>query len=90
MEGMSSTPEQHLSARRTSHAGGSALLTAVLVVGVVLTAVSMVALVWLLAAYFAGAPSHAALYGLSLFGMPTGFALLLLYVVLSAVRRSRL
>ena len=44
----------------------------------------------LLTAYFTGVPSHAALYALSLFGMPTGFALLLLYVILAAVLRSRL
>lgn len=90
MGGMSTTPVQHDSDASSTRRSGSPLLTGVLAVGVLLTAVSLVALVWLLAAYFAGAPSHPALYGLSLYGMPTGFALLLLYVILAAVRRSRL
>lgn len=90
MGGMSSTPAQHDSPTRPTGRSGSTLLTGVLVVGVLLTAVSLIALVWLLVGYFAGAVSHAALYGLSLFGMPAGFALLLLYVILAAIRRSRL
>lgn len=90
MGGMSPTPVQHDTRSPSARRSGSALLTGVLAVGVVLTAVSLVALVWLLAAYFAGAPSHPGLYALSLYGMPTGFALLLLYVILAAIRRSRL
>lgn len=90
MGGMSSTPAQHDSSARPTGRSGSPLLTGVLVVGVLLTAVSLIALVWLLTAYFTGAPSHPSFYALSLFGMPAGFALLLLYVILAAIRRSRL
>lgn len=66
-------------------------LRAVLVVGVLVTAVSGLALIGVLASYFAGAaPAFLpALYALSLFGLPLGFTLMVLYVVLSAVRRSR-
>lgn len=90
MESMSSTPAPQQSPPAPARRPGSALLSAVLVVGVALTAVSMVALAWLLGAYFTGGTSHPTLYALSLYGMPAGFALLLLYVVLAAIRRSRL
>ena len=90
MECMSSPSVQQHPHRTPAPRAGSPLLTGVLVVGVLLTAASLIALVWLLTAYFTGVPSHAALYALSLFGMPTGFALLLLYVILAAIRRSRL
>lgn len=90
MGGMSSPSVQHDSATRPTRRPGSPLLTGVLVVGVLLTVISLIALAWLLAAYFSGVSSHPTLYALSLFGMPTGFALLLLYVILAAIRRSRL
>ena len=54
------------------------------------TAVSFVALLGLLAAYFFSWPAVPALYALAMFGLPVGFSLMLLHVVLSAVRRSRL
>ena len=62
----------------------------VLVLGVTVTAVSFVALLGLLAAYFFSWPAVPALYALAMFGLPVGFSLMLLHVVLGAVRRSRL
>lgn len=62
----------------------------VLVLGVTVTAVSFVALLGLLAAYFFSWPAVPALYALAMFGLPVGFSLMLLHVVLGAVGRSRL
>lgn len=62
----------------------------VLALGVTVTAVSFIALLGLLAAYFFSWPAVPALYALALFGLPVGFALMVLHVVLGAVRRSRL
>ena len=61
----------------------------VLVAGVAVTAVSALALVALLAAYFLSWPASPALFALALFGLPVGFGLMLLHVVLGAVRRAR-
>ena len=61
----------------------------VLVLGVAVTAVSALALVALLVAYFLAWPASPALFALALFGLPVGFGLMLLHVVLGAVRRSR-
>ena len=47
------------------------------------------ALVALLVAYFLAWPASPALFALALFGLPVGFGLMLLHVVLGAVRRSR-
>ncbi|SJN16204.1 hypothetical protein FM117_00310 [Micrococcus luteus Mu201] len=70
----------------TDHRGGRGV---VLVLGVAVTAVSALALVALLAAYFLAWPASPALFALALFGLPVGFGLMLLHVVLGAVRRSR-
>ena len=68
-----------------------AVLRMLLAVGVTVTAVSGLALVGALASYFLDAtPAFLpVLYGLSLFGLPLGFTLMVLFVVVSAVRRSR-
>ena len=68
------------------HRGGRGV---VLVLGVAVTAVSALALVALLVAYFLAWPASPALFALALFGLPVGFGLMLLHVVLGAVRRSR-
>ena len=64
-------------------------LRAVLVAGVAVTAVSALALAALLVAYFLSAPALPLLDRLALYGLPAGFGLLVLHLVLSAVRRAR-
>ncbi len=88
--GMSQTtarPAPAPSAPAADRRGGRGV---VLVLGVTVTAVSFVALLGLLAAYFFSWPAVPALYALAMFGLPVGFSLMLLHVVLGAVRRSRL
>lgn len=70
---------------RSSAPGG--VLPAVLMLGVLITAVSAIALAVILGAYALSADVHPVFYGLALWGVPGGFALLLIYVVLSARRR---
>ena len=67
----------------------SPLARAVLVAGAAVTLVSALALLALLGAYFLSAPAVPALYRLPLYGLPVGFGLLVLYLVLSAVGRGR-
>lgn len=88
--GMSQTtarPAPSPSAPAADRRGGRGV---VLVLGVTVTAVSFVALLGLLAAYFFSWPAVPALYALAMFGLPVGFSLMLLHVVLGAVRRARL
>ncbi len=80
-------PDTSLGDRK--HAG-SPLLTAVLVLGVVVMLASLLALILLLTAYFSAGTAWPPLYALTMFGLPAGFALMFLHVVLSAIRRSRL
>ena len=75
---------------RTDRVPGAALRT-LLAVGVAVTALSGLALIGALASYFLGVTLAylPVLYGLSLFGLPLGFTLMVLHMVVSAVRRSR-
>lgn len=84
--GMPRTSTLPASAPAADHRGGRGV---VLVLGVAVTAVSALALVALLVAYFLAWPASPALFALALFGLPVGFGLMLLHVVLGAVRRSR-
>lgn len=81
----STLPASAPAADPADHRGGRGL---VLVLGVAVTAVSALALVALLVAYFLAWPASPALFALALFGLPVGFGLMLLHVVLGAVRRS--
>ncbi|MGC5049006.1 hypothetical protein [Micrococcus porci] len=71
--------------------GARRALRVMLTAGVVLTVVSGLGLLGALAAYFLhAAPAFLpALYAVSLFGLPLGFTLMVLHVVLSAVLRAR-
>ncbi|GAB3850209.1 hypothetical protein [Nesterenkonia populi] len=60
---------------------------AALILGVIITAVSFVALLVILSLYFVETTPHAALYWLSLWGLPLGFMLMLSYVLLALRRR---
>ncbi|GAA1808760.1 hypothetical protein [Nesterenkonia flava] len=61
-----------------------------LILGVVVTAASFVALLVILGFYFAGSSQHPQLFGTALWGFPVGFTLMCLYVIFSLGRRRRL
>lgn len=64
-------------------------LRALLIVGAALTAVSFAAMVLLLASYFLQITAWPVFYWFGLFGLPLGFALMLVYVIVKAVLRRR-
>lgn len=67
----------------------SVLARSVLRVGVVLTALSFVALLVILGLYFAEIDPHPGLYWTTLWGFPLGFALMCTYVLTAVARRRR-
>lgn len=72
--------------RTDARRGGRGL---VLAAGVTVTVASLLALLGLLGAYFLSWPALPALYAMALFGLPAGFALMVLHVALGAAGRSR-
>ncbi|WP_120003221.1 hypothetical protein [Nesterenkonia muleiensis] len=58
-----------------------------LILGVVITAVSFIALLVILGLYFADIIPHQSLYWATLWGFPAGFALMCLHLLLSLGRR---
>ncbi|NLS09938.1 hypothetical protein HGQ17_07970 [Nesterenkonia sp. MY13] len=65
----------------------SPLLRAILVLGVIATAVSFAALLVILGMYFTPSDAHPALYGTALWGFPVAFVLMCTYMMLSLGRR---
>lgn len=64
-------------------------LRALLIAGAALTAVSFAAMVLLLVSYFLQITAWPVFYWFGLFGLPLGFALMLVYVIVKAVLRRR-
>lgn len=79
------------SAPRTAPAadGGRPLRRVVLAAGAAVTAVGALSLLVVLVGYFLSWPSSPVLFGIALFGLPVGFVLLMLHLVMAAVARSR-
>ncbi|NYJ16043.1 hypothetical protein [Nesterenkonia sandarakina] len=79
------TTAVHGSDRRRTSRPGQALLWS----GVVITALSGIALLVILSLYFMQADPHPVFYGLALWGFPLGFALLVGFLLFSVNRRRR-
>lgn len=73
----------------TLSADRSPLARAVLILGVVVTAASFIALLLILGLYFAQITPHASLYWTALWGFPAGFALMCTYMLITVARRRR-
>lgn len=83
---MSSSASGRTDGSRISAAGtGRALL----MLGVLITAASFLALLLILGLYFAGAEPHPVLYFTSLWGFPVGFTLMVIHVLYAMSRRRR-
>lgn len=83
---MSSSASDRLVRSGISAAGtGRALL----VLGVIITAASFLALLVILGLYFTGADPHPALYFTALWGFPVGFTLMIVHVLYAMSRRRR-
>lgn len=73
----------------TLSAAPSPLARAVLILGVVITAASFIALLLIIGLYFAQITPHASLYWTALWGFPAGFALMCTYMLITVARRRR-
>lgn len=83
---MSSSASGRTAGSRITAAGtGRALL----MLGVLITAASFLALLVILGVYFAGADPHPALYFTALWGFPVGFTLMVIHVLYAMSRRRR-